>query len=304
MACGSPACLVPVASNRDTLSTHFVGVEFLSVEVLVARIDIAHTTLTARAGGGLPTVIPDAGPPVGFAFRSPTITASGSMRLTGTAGESIAGWTLGFIQLKYIGTNYARYRGATERAGSMLVTGSNQIVCRDTDIGSREIWYDSIFSGGTVGPTGTNQLAAGAVIPRTGFLDLPAGLFDQPARWWLSVQTNTIAPARPDNFLHHADVGLAFCTMLVARDPANHYHLLKHFYWNVRWELMFARNAAGAVAAGRVVHMQHNIQRPVHSGAAFDPRFHGKELRLSLPVSNVVSRRPDRVHSALDWSLS
>jgi len=58
------------------------------------------------------------------------------MWLTGAAGENVANWTLGFIQLKYIGTNHARYRGATDRHGSALVSHSNQILCRDTDIGS------------------------------------------------------------------------------------------------------------------------------------------------------------------------
>ena len=161
----------------------------------MATIDKLNTTLTVTRGVGHPTVTPDAWPPVGFDFNSPTIDANASMRLTGTAGESVAGWSLGFIQLKYIGTDYSRYRGATDRNGSILITGSNQIVCRDTDIGSNEVWYDSLNSGGTTGPNGTNNLAAGTVIPRTGFLDVPAHLFDQPDRWWRSVEKNKALPA-------------------------------------------------------------------------------------------------------------
>ena len=86
----------------------------------MAIIGKLNTTLTVAAGsdrlavvlpilgsivlpGVPPSVTPDAGPWVGFDFNSPTIDASGSMRLTGTAGENVAGWTLGFIQLKYIG---------------------------------------------------------------------------------------------------------------------------------------------------------------------------------------------------------
>lgn len=284
----------------------------------MATIDRSKTTLTVTAGsdslavvlpflgrvalpGVPPSVTRDAGPWVGFDFNSPTIDAFGSLRLTGTPGESVAGWTLGFIQLKYIGTNYARYRGATDRAGSILITGSNQILCRDTDIGSAEVWYDSLNSGGTTGPNGTNRLAAGTVIPPAGFLDVPAHLFDQPSRSWASVVRNTSVAGNPNNFLHHTDTGLAFCTMLVAQDPGNRFHMLMHFYWNIRWEQMFTVDGTGQVVPGRVVHLQHNIQRPAHTGNPMDTRFQGKEYDLTLPVSNTVSRRPPRVHPAPDW---
>ena len=83
----------------------------------MATIDKLGTTLKITAGGdpmelplpfvghitlpGLhPSLDPVAGPPAGFDFRSPTIDANGSIRLRGSAGESVAGWTLGFIQLK------------------------------------------------------------------------------------------------------------------------------------------------------------------------------------------------------------
>lgn len=283
----------------------------------MATIDTSNTTLTVTAGsdplrlvlpffgplvlpGVPPSMRPHGGPP-GFNFQSPTIDANASMRLKGTPGESVAGWTLGFIQLKYIGTDYARYRGATDHAGSVLITSNNQIVCRDTDDASTEVWYDSLNAGGATGPNGTNKLAAGTVIPPGGFLDVPAHLFDQPSREWKSVVGNTSVAGTPNNFLHHADIGLAFCTMLLAQDPANKFHMLRHFYWNVRWEQMFNVDGTGKVVAGRTVHMQHNIQRPVHTGNPMDHRFHGKEYDLTLPVSNTVTRRPPRVHAAPDW---
>jgi hypothetical protein len=284
----------------------------------MATIDRPNTTLTIKAAsdqvslvlpilghivlpGIPPSVAPDPSAPAGFEFKSPRIDAFASMRLTGTAGESVAGWTLGFIQLKYIGTDYARYRGANDHNGSILITGSNQIVCRDTDIGSTEVWYDSLNSGGATGPTGTNKLAAGTVIPPAGFLDVPAHMWDRPHRKWQSIVKNTSVGGQPNNFLHHADIGLAFCTMLIAQDPANKFHMLMHFYWNVRWEQMFTVDGTGNVVAGLVVHMQQNIQRPAHTGNPMDHRFHGKEYDLSLPVSNTVSRRPHHVHAAPDW---
>jgi hypothetical protein len=266
----------------------------------VATIDARNVTLTVRVPGLKPTVTPDAGPPVGFDFKSPTIDADASIRLTGAAGESVANWTLGFIQLKYIGTNHARYRGAHDREGSALVSHSNKILCRDTDIGSVEVWYDTLNAGGTTGPMGTNKLAAGTVLPAAKFLNVNAHLFDQPSRWWPDVHTNTLA-GRP-NFLHYAVVELLFCTMLVAQDPVGNFNMLKHFYWNVIWEQTFKRNAAGKVVLDRAVRLQQNVQHPVHTGNPRDPKFLGKEYDLTLPVSNTVSRQAARVKEALDWS--
>jgi hypothetical protein len=268
----------------------------------MAKIDATNVTLTIRVSGSKPTVTPDPTPPIRFRFNSPTIDANASMRLIGTAGENIGNWTLGFIQLKYIGTNLARYRGATVRDGSALVTHSNRILCRDTDIASAEVWYDSLGAGGTTGPEGTNKLAAGAVLPAAKSLDVPAHLFDQPSRGWPSVHTNTLVRGRPDNFLHYAVVELLFCTMLVARDPAGKFHMLRHFYWNVIWEHTFKRNAAGSVVPDRAIRMQQNVQKPVHIGNPHDPKFFGKEYSLALPVSNTVSRQAPRIVQALDWA--
>jgi hypothetical protein len=270
----------------------------------MATIDARNLTLTVRVPGTKPTVTPDPSPAVGFDFNSPTIDADASMRLTGTAGENVANWTLGFIQLKYIGTNHARYRGATVRDGSILVTHSNQIVCRDTDIGSVEVWYDSLNAGGTTGPMGTNKLAVGTVLPAAKSLDVRAHLFDQPARAWPSVHPNTLVAGHPNNFLHYAVVELLFCTMLVARDPAGHFHMLKHFYWNVIWEQTFKRNGAGGVVLDRATRLQQNVQKPTHSGNPRDPKFLGKEYSLHLAVSNTVSRKAPRIAQALDWAQS
>lgn len=269
----------------------------------MANIDHAHTRLLPPVSGGLPTVTPGAGSPALFDFNAPTIDANGSMRLRGAPGEDVGGWKLGFVQLKYIGTNYARYRGAHDHDGSMLISGNNQIVCRDTDLGATEVWYDSLGAphGNGNSPRGTNRLAAGTKLPDTGFLDVPSHLYDKPYRGWYAVEVNTVARGRPNNFLHHADIGLAFCTMLVAQDPANQFHLLKHFYWNVRWEQMFVVGRSGAVVAGRTIHLQHNIQRLVHSGSSMDHRFRGKEFDLTLPISLVVSARDPQVSAAPDW---
>lgn len=268
----------------------------------MAHIDESSISLTVVVPGTQPTITDRAGPPIGFDFNSPTIDANATLKLRGTAGENVAGWTLGFIQLKYIGTDHARYRGATTRQGSALVSSSNTILCRDTDIGSTEVWYDSLAAGGTTGPTGTNKLAAGTVLAADGSLDLPAHLFDQPHRGRDSVRPNGVVTGNPDNFLRYAVAELLFCTMLVAQEPGGAFHLLKHFYWNVIWEQTFRNDAAGKVVADKAIRLQQNLQRKVHSGSPNDAKFSGREFDLSLPVSNTISRRTPTIIEATDWS--
>ena len=173
----------------------------------MATIDHAHTRLLAPVSGGLPTIAGGSGPPAFFNFKAPTIDANGSMRLRGSPGEDVGGWKLGFVQLKYIGSNYARYRGVHDRDGSMLISGNNQIVCRDTDVGSTEVWYDSLLArhGNGNSPRGTNRIALGMKLPATAFLDVPAHLWDQPGRSWNSIEANTVARSRPDK------IGRASC---------------------------------------------------------------------------------------------
>ncbi len=185
----------------------------------------------------------------------------------------------------------------------MLVSSSNKILCRDTDDLSTEVWYDSLFAGGTTGPTGTNRLAAGTVIPASGFLDVKSQLFDQPSRWRPISEANYVAHGGyATNFLHYAVVELLFCTMLVAQEPGGTFHLLKHFYWNLIWELTFKRILGGRdYVPDRLIRMQQNLQRPARSGNPHDTKFFGKEYDLTLPVSNTVSNQAPRKVSVGDW---
>lgn len=268
----------------------------------MAHIDAGGTTLTVTVPGSQPSVDASAGPPIGFMFNSPSIDASAAIKLVGAAGENVAGWTLGFIQLKYIGTDHARYRGATPHEGSALVSKSNKILCRDTDKDSAEVWYDSLNAGGTTGPAGTNKLAAGTKLGADGTLVVPAHLFDQPRRWRASVRVNDSVASKPNNFLSYAVVELLFCTMLVAREPGGAFHMLRHYYWNVIWEQTFKRDPTGAVVLDKKIRLQQNLQHGVHGGNPHDPKFSGREYDTSLPVSNTVSRREPHVIESANWS--
>lgn len=266
----------------------------------MAELDRGSASLSPTAGG-LPTVVPVGGATGHIDCSCPGISAAGSVTLHGAPGESLAGWALGYLQLKFIATDYSRYRGNSTTLGSVRVTRSNQILCRDTDEASPELWYDPI-SWGIHGTRGTRVLPAGTVVPPGGgtYL-LSAGFGDAPGRNFDSFVANSAT--RTNNFIHHVDIGLQFCTMLTARDPAGRYHVLKHFYWNVRWESHFRRDLAGAPQVVLPAdHLQLNIQRAVHSGVPNDRRFRGRELDATLPISNDVTRRPARLHPARDWS--
>jgi hypothetical protein len=231
-------------------------------------------------------------------FESPYISTVGSVELNGIANESARGWKLGFFQLQFIETNYARYRGRTSAAGSAKVSWNHLRICRDTDENSPGLWYDpqdysktddrGVYGAKTLSTAGTETM-------RTGFGDAPSQRFAVKVR-------NTIT--NQDNFLHHADIAFHFCAMLVVEDPHHHFTFLKHFYWNVRWEAHFEPDAAGNPRLTRADHFELNVQRRVHSGVPGDSRFSGQVLSRSLPISNVMAGRAPRNEFSRDWSLS
>jgi hypothetical protein len=281
------------------------------LEDTLATIDPKRVFLIP-SGGGTPAAASDGDPAGTVDCTCPGISAAGAIVLLGAAGESIAGWSLGYVQLKFIATDYARYRGNRDADGSLVFTKSNLILCRDTDETSPEIWYDPIAGGITPSsffllgfaipmPRGTTVLPAGTRIPPSGEFPLASGFLDAPERHFDAVIFNTASGQ--NNFIHHLDVGLAFCTLLTARDPGGSIHFLKHFYWNVRWEALFQRDAMNIPQITRIVHFQLNIQHTVHSGTSSDPRFRGREADMTLPISNVVSGHPPRIRTARNWSL-
>lgn len=253
---------------------------------------------------GTPIVSVNAAPAPTAEFNSPWIDATGSVPLRGAPNEDVSGWTVGFVQLKFIGTDYTRYRGRTSSQGSMLVTRSNQIVCRDTDEDTPELWYDPI-AWGIHGGRGTRQMPAGTRLSATGELTLTSLLQDAPSRHHQATRLNRAT--RVDNFIHHSEIELHFCTMFVVQEPparpgaTGRFHPIRHFYWNVRFEQMFEPQPSGVPLIGRTRVQEINIQRKIHSGLSNDPRFRGKEFDMRLPISNVVSRRPHRIHEAADW---
>jgi hypothetical protein len=266
----------------------------------MANIELSSVNLP-RPTGGTPSIELNAAGDTLECDCPTDIVASGTATLVGVPFEPVGGWALGYIQLKFIGTNYAIYRGRTEREGSILVNNSNQILCRDTDETTPELWYDPI-AWGIHGTRGTRQLNPAATLPNTGRLAITSGLSDGPRRRFATQRMN--ARTGRTNFLYKIQTELHFCTILTAFEPGrNRYLPLKHFYWNVLWTAHLGVNAAGASTITRRDLMQMNIQNRVHSGVPDDKRFKDKVLDATLPISNNVSRRAPRVTESANYSV-
>ncbi|WP_257862937.1 hypothetical protein [Variovorax sp. ZS18.2.2] len=232
-------------------------------------------------------------------FESPDINCQASAGLHGTANEVVDGWLLGFVQLQFIETNYATYRGRSSRDGGSKHSWSHNVLCRDTDEKCPGLFYDPQKKRT---PAQFRGVCAPTRLDATGRVDMETGFGDAPLQRFDTVVTNTTT-GRP-NFLHHADIAFHFCTMLVVGDPLHRFTVLRHFYWNVRWEAHFAPGADDAPHETRRDHFDINVQRHVHSGIPNDPRFRGRVFDRSLKVANdMAARKPAKQFSA-DWSIT
>lgn len=162
-------------------------------------------------------------------FTGTDIQASGRVRLTGAAGESPAGWELGFIQAQWIETNWVYYQGRANHDGSLLLQRGKPPArphqgCRDTVAAAANVWYNHAENG---------LAPAHAAFP----LQLNAHFFDQPSDSCRLVERNSCT--HKDNYLSEAQFEFHFCTVLAVRDPGHAFHQLLHFYWNVHWQASF-----------------------------------------------------------------
>lgn len=263
----------------------------------MARIVVKSTVLMSSVAGR-PTFALDREPPPAWDCTAAPIQLNASVGLEGKPGERVAGWTLGFVQLYYLGSVFARYRGASVADGSALVARGHHLLCRDAVAPSHEIWYDPLFAGGTTGSMGTNRLPHGTVLRDSGQLLVEAQLWDRPQIPWVFVHRNK-RTGKP-NYLHYVNVEILFCTLLVAEAPGGHRQVLKHLYWNVIGEASFKR-VGTAVALNRTIRLQQHVQL-VHDGDPHDHRFSGREFDLRLPYANGVVNSPPRVVDATDWA--
>lgn len=207
-------------------------------------------------------------------FQCSKIEATGSVTLIGS--QPAAGWSLGFIQVEWLDTNWLYYRGQQNNHGSIFFQRSRPPtrptkVCRDVKK-ETDLYYE--FGGAP--PTVT----AGDSFPKT----LTVHHFDKPGDSAKAVVRNSLTGQ--DNFLREAQLGFLFCTVLSARDPAGNFHHLKSFYWNVRWQARFLPHdfaaPLGQWFVTPIAEGQSSARSHVIEGEPTDKRF--KDVLLDLSI--------------------
>jgi|SRR5581483_51899 len=256
-----------------------------------------------------PRVNPPAVSGADMSFTGTPIRASGDVTLLGDAGDSAAGWTVGFIQAQWIETNWCSYRGQHNNDGSIFIQRARpparpHQACRDCVDASpvNNIFYSAVPAHGEVASG-----AAGAVFP----LKLTARHFDQPSETCRLVEQNT-KTGKP-NFLSEAQLEFHFCTLLTVQDPAGTFHHQMAFYWNVRWQSTFQPTNFSVPPTGFRINViasdsGGNTGGIIH-GAPTDRRFSGVLTTPQMQSCNQVFRAaraavgigsPNR-HETLVW---
>jgi hypothetical protein len=205
-------------------------------------------------------------------FASTSIQATGTVNLTGAAGDNASNWELGFLQVQRIETNWGGYKadwtnGAAMKGGSMLLQRGKPPArprqgCRDSIHAAAAIWYNRNR------PTPQNMRGNAGPFPQT----LTALFFDQPGEVYPAVVLNT--KTNQDNFLRDVQLEFHFCTVLALREPGGRFHLLKHFYWNLLWQATFQpvnfANARHGAWLPPVVLPDGTSNKKPHVSAVFD----------------------------------
>ncbi len=223
----------------------------------------AQITITGRAHASVPTV------KNGRAHFdcSSRITADGSVILTGS--QPAVGWTLGFIQVEWVDTNWLYYRGEHDHDGSIFFQRSRPPArpikaCRDVDPAT-DIYYTDSWNLPKVNPADAFPLT------------LTVSHSDKPSDGCDLLALNS--KTHKNNFLREAQMEFLFCTVLTARDPAGKYHHLKSFYWNVRWQATFQpAHFADPLGAWSIVPTPKGLGQAtsgVIDGEPTDSRFKG-----------------------------
>jgi hypothetical protein len=243
----------------------------------------ASISIVSRPVVNMPLV---AGAGTFMRFSCTAIGIKGECKITGTAGDNPIGWTLGLIQLKFIDTDWAYYRGRSNRDGSSFLQYSRPPAlptggCRDTLVAG------GIFIDNNPGHDRT-VVAAGTRFPVT----MSAEFSDDPSRGFYLRRRNGLT--NKDNFLREAQTELHFCTILSLMSPAGVFQHLKSVYWNVHWQGRFEPanfgnlagpwNIAAVGGLGNTAHISSIIDGPPK-----DRRFSGIVTAPGTPNCNDIT---------------
>lgn len=251
----------------------------------------AKITITQRPG-----IIADTATLTTATFANTAVRATGEVTLLGNPGESAAGWRLGFIQAEWVETNWVYYRGLSNADGSLFINRARapsrtQRATRDTlDNGTAGggstanlVFYDGQNQAG-----GVDDGTAAAVFPLT----LNVAHFDQPRLQVRMQETNELTTA--PNFLREAQFEFMFVTVLSLRDPANNFHHLASFYWNVRHQSRFTPQLTAGALTGFTARPTQGGNGPgishVIMGTPSDARFTGVLTSNQPGSSNDIFR--------------
>lgn len=163
-------------------------------------------------------------------FDSGAMSANGQVTLNGSAGDSTAGWEVGWVQAQWIETNWGYYRGQHNNDGSLFIQRARPPAraaqaCRDTSGPVTDIFTDLAAPEWVNSPAGAFPLI------------VRVSTTDPPSDSWDLIENNTLTGQQ--NFLREAQLEFHFCTVLTVRDPAGTFHHQASFYWNLRWQARF-----------------------------------------------------------------
>jgi len=222
-------------------------------------------------------------------FTCRGIHFQGECRIAGDAGDNPVGWTLGLIQVKWIDTDWALYRGQAQSDGSSFLQAArppalSANACRDT------ITPGAFLIDNAPGVDRT-VATAGSRLP----LRMTAAFGDSPSRHWPQTRTNSLTGKV--NVLHESQSEIHFCTILTLMNPAGVFQHLKCVYWNVHWQGRYSPTNFSNLAApwhitltggslGNTANVGHVID-----GAPTDRKFAGVVTLPHAPHCNTLIRR-------------
>jgi hypothetical protein len=262
-------------------------------------LGVSHILINQRPGVSPPILF---GTDARFSSTGIILTGQVSLSASGNALHVPGNWWAGFIQVEWVETNWAYYRGKDKADGSLLVQMGRaparlQPACRDTLDAPVRQPVNGIFYGppNYVWP-GTNNVRYQESAPQGNIpMTLNPRHRDFPVDQKPLVRRN--ARTGQVNFLNEVQLEFHFCTMLAARDPAGSFEILKHLYWNLRWQAKFEPSNFVMAAASPAGWKQPTVEArgtgasigAVNDGRPMDVRFRAVVTALQASNCNAVA---------------
>src|SRR5712671_1478756 len=174
----------------------------------------ASVTITQRPTTKLPYLVgATAVSPAGMRFWSTKLRADCQCQITGLPTDKPAGWTLGLIQLLWVTTNWAYYRGQNNGDGDCFLQYARpparpEQECRDT-YSSGSIFVETMPQFGIFQFVAQNFYRF-PIIMTASFKDQP--VITHPLTRFNSLTSKT-------NFLREVQIEWHFCTVFSLRNP-------------------------------------------------------------------------------------